>query len=199
MTKRTLLLAAMLFCMLALLSGCDDEDNGVVVTAEQLTNEGWNKFEAGDYGGAASSFEAAVALDTSYHPAYLGLGWAHLKQRNAGLAEEALKTYSLKVSGSDDAIAGLALACHAQDKLKDAIDYATQLLSSDPTWSFSHDVSSNYLDVALVLAHSYYETGDFQSSLDVVNQYFDPGFSVDPNTDQGRADLAVKLDSLYTG
>jgi len=199
MTKGILPVLLVLICSSLLLCGCGEKEKVTKVTAEQLTNQGWTKFAAGDYSGAGADFEAAIGLDTTYVDAYLGLGWAELKQFAAGLAEEAFEKYILKGGSSDDARTGLALACHAQDKCEDAIDNANQLLTSDPDWSFSHDGSTDYLDVALVLAHCYYETAQFESCLDVIKEYFDPGFSVDPNTDQGRTDLAAKLNALYTG
>ncbi len=201
MTKRTLLLALILISSFLLLCGCGgDGDGPTEPTAPELTADGWIKFGAANYAGAASDFEAAIGLDPDYQQAYLGLGWTRLYQQSAGLAESALKAYSLKLGTSDnDAIAGLALAYHAQDKLEDAMDQANQLLSSNPVWNFSHDPSTNYLDIALVLAHGYYETGQFAGCLNVVQQYFDSGFNVDPSTDQGRDQLAAKLESLYTG
>jgi tetratricopeptide (TPR) repeat protein len=201
MTKRTLVLTLTLISSLLLLCSCGGDDNGPTEpTAAQLTADGWVKFSAGNYGSAASDFEAAIGLDPDYKEAYLGLGWTRLYQQSAGLAESALKAYTLKLGTSDnDATAGLALAYHAQDKLEDAIDQASQLLSSNPGWSLSRDPSANYLDIALVLAHSYYETGQFASCLNVVKQYFDSGFDIDPSTDQGREQLAAKLESLYTG
>jgi outer membrane protein assembly factor BamD (BamD/ComL family) len=203
MTKRILLLLPILACSILLLCGCGDgDDNGTKITAEQLTNQGWGKFTAGDYTGASLDFKAANGLDPTYEAAYLGLGWAELKKSSAGLAESAFKTYLQKTSNSEGitaTIAGLALAYHAQDKFQDAIDQAEDLLTSSPNWEFSRDASTNHLDIALVMAQSYYEIGEFQSSLDVVRQYFDAGFSVDLTTDDGRKQLADKLESLYTG
>jgi tetratricopeptide (TPR) repeat protein len=204
MTKRFLLLLPILACSILLLCGCGDgDDKGTKITAEQLTNQGWTKFTAGDYTGANSDFKAANGLDPNYAPAYLGLGWTELRKSSAGLAESAFNTYLLKSSDSEGIIAasaGLILAYHAQDKFQDAIDQADDFLSSNPSWSFSpRDASMDYMDIALIMAQSYYEIGEFQSSLDVVRQYFDAGFSPDLTTDEGRKQLADKLESLYTG
>jgi tetratricopeptide (TPR) repeat protein len=196
---RKVFLLLVVFITLLLVVGCGEENGPTEVTAQQLTDQGWTKFAAGDYSGANADFEAAIGLDSTYSLAYFRLGWSRLYESSAGLAEEAFREYVSQTSGSNDTWAGLALACHAQDEFEDAMDYATQLLSSDPGWSFSTDPSTNYLDVALVLAHSYYMTAQFQSCLDVVNQYFDPSFSVNLDTDQGRTDLATKLNNLYTG
>ena len=200
MKKRCFLLIVVLLSSLLLVYGCGDDDGGLDQTPEKLIEQGWAKFAAGDDAGACADFKAAIGLSADTNEAYLGLGWAELRQDHAGLAQEAFETYLAKVSDSDEAKAGLALAYHAQDKLDDAIDMAEDVLSSDPSWSFSpHAPSINYLDLALILAESYYETADFSQSLLVVQQYFDPNFVVDPNTPKGRADLAKKLYSLYTG
>ena len=204
MTKRILLLLPILACSIILLCCCGDgDDNGPDVTPEQLTNQGWTKFAAGDYTNATLDFKAAIGLNANYADAYLGLGWAELKKSSAGLAESAFDAYLLKSSDSNGIVAanaGLVFAYHAQDKFQDAIDQAEDFLSSNPSWSYTQrDPSTDYLDIALVLAYSYYEIGEFQSSLDVIKQYFDAGFNPDLTTDEGRKQLADKLESLYTG
>jgi tetratricopeptide (TPR) repeat protein len=200
MIRRSLLLAAVLLSSLLLLYSCDDDDGGPTgLTAAELTDQGWTKFQAADFAGASADFKAATHLDPEFADAYLGLGWAELRRSNAGMAEDALETYLTMVSGSDNANAGLVLAYHAQDKFQDAIGKASLLLSSNPGWSFYKDASVDYLDIALVLAHSYYEIAEYQQSLDVVKQYFDPNFDPDLGTDAGRDELAAKLESLYTG
>ncbi|NIM97070.1 MAG: tetratricopeptide repeat protein [candidate division Zixibacteria bacterium] len=170
------------------------------ITPEQLTQQGWAKFEASDFGDACGDFGAAIDLDPDYEPAYLGLGWAELRLSNAGMAENAFITYLSKISGSDDdATAGLAFAYDAQEKYGDAIEKAEQLLSANPSWSFTHDPGVNHLDVALVLAEAYYQTAEYSQSLSIVQEYFDASFSPDLGTDEGRAQLADKLQELYTG
>jgi len=199
MKRRWYLWIMISLCPLLLLCDCG-EDNGIKITAEKLIEQGWAKFKAGNSSGASADFNAALGLDAEANEAYLGLGWAELRQTNAGLAEDAFVTYlSRTFSSEDDAKAGLALAYDAQDKFEDAIDNAEDLLASDPTWSFSHDSETNYLDVALVLAYGYYGIANFSQSLLVVQQYFDPNFVVDPNTPEGKKQLADKLEGLYTG
>lgn len=199
MKGRCCLWIAVLLSLLFLLYGCG-KDEVKKITAEELIKQGWAKFDAGDDPGASADFNAALGLDPEADEAYLGLGWAELRQSHAGLAEGPFTTYLSKVSDSDDAKAGLALAYHAQDKFEDAINMAEEVLSSDPTWSFSpHAPGINYLDLALILADSYYETAEFSQSLTVVQQYFDSNFVVDPDTPEGRKQLADKLENLYTG
>lgn len=200
MKKRWFLVIAILFSSLLLVNGCGENGEITEPTVDELIKQGWAKLEAGNDADASADFNAAIGLSADTNEAYLGLGWAELRQNHAGLAEEAFETYVAKFPGSDDAKAGLALACDAQDKFKDAIDNAEDLLSSNPTWSFSHDSGINYLDIALVLAYGYYYgEADFSQSLAVVQQYFDPSFNPDLSTDEGQDQLANKLESLYTG
>ena len=182
--------------------GCGKEEKGGGLTAQQLIDQGWVKFSAGNDAGASGDFNAAIGLDSSKHEAYFGLGWAELRQNHAGMAENAFVTYLLKDPNSSNAIdakAGLALAYHANKKFQEAIDQANSVLSSAPSWSFSKDSRINHLDLALILAESYYAIANFSQSLAMVNLYFDPSFTADITTSEGRAKLADKLQDLYTG
>ncbi|UCB51648.1 MAG: hypothetical protein JSV10_06565 [Candidatus Zixiibacteriota bacterium] len=198
MNKRCFLLIGVFLFSLILVYGCG-EDKVTPPTAGELTEQGWAKFAAGDDASASGDFNAALGLDPQFYEAYFGLGWAELRLNHAGMAEDAFVTYLAEKTGSNDAKAGLALACHAQDKFEDAIVAAEEVLDADPTWSFSRAPEINYQDVALVLAHSYYETADFEQSLQVIRDYLDPGYWVDTTTPEGRKQLADKLESLYSG
>jgi len=199
MNKRCFLLIAALLSLLLLAYGCDDDDDGIGQTAQQLIEQGLAKFDAGDYAGASGDFNAALGLDPEAYDAYFWLGWAELKHNHAGLAEDAFVSYLAEKTGSNDATAGLALAYHAQDKFEDAIPAAEEALGADPTWSFSRAPEVDYQDLALVLAHSYYETGDFSQCLIVVQTYLNPSFNANTSTPEGRRALADELERLYTG
>lgn len=201
MRRRWCLWTVISLSFLLLFCACgEDENGGITDTAEQLTRQGWTKFEAGDFNGAAADFHAAIGLDAEYAPAHLGLGWAELRRSRAGFAEDAFITYlAMSSAQGNDALAGLAFACDAESKPVEAIAYAEDLLTADPQWSFGHDGNVNYLDVALVLADNYYLTSEYEQSLAVVQQYFDSTFNPNIDTDQGRTELADKLASLYTG
>jgi tetratricopeptide (TPR) repeat protein len=200
MRRRWCLLALISLSFLLLFCACGDDGDGVTVTPEELTDQGWIKFQAGDFDGAAADFNAAIGLDSEYALAYLGLGWAELRRSRAGSAENAFINYMAKSTAqANDALAGLAFACDAESKLEEAIAYAEDLLTADPQWSFGRDGNINYLDIALILADNYYLTADYEASLEIVQQYFDSTFNPPINTDQGRTELADKLASLYTG
>ena len=197
MKKRWFLWTVILFTSLLFIYGCGKEGKHKQ-TAQELIDQGWAKFATGNFTGASADFNAANGLTTDTTEAYLGLGWAELRRNNAGLAEKAFVTYLAKVSDSNDAKAGLALAYDAQDKFQNAISMAEEVLQSAPTWMFSHDPKINHLDLAYVLADSYYSIANFSQSLVTVQHYFNlPDFKPDINTDQGRTELANKIEELY--
>jgi Tfp pilus assembly protein PilF len=201
MRKRWVLLIALLTGTLVFCLSC--EDKGVErVTASELIEKGWQKFEAGNFVSAQSDFTAALSISTNATDssgAFLGLGWTQLRQIQAGLAEGSFAEYLSHSSGRNDGRAGLALAYWAQGKFQSAIDTANAVLSSDASWAFGHDGSINYLDLGLLLVQSYYSLADYSASLNAVRQYFDSGFNVDIDTAEGRIELADKIESLWTG
>ncbi len=198
MQKRSFLLIVVLVGTLLFCLSC--EDKGVEkITAGELIQKGWLKFEAGNFAGARSEFTAALSISTSAGDSsetLLGLGWAELRQSQAGLAEKSFVEYLGFNSGSDDGSAGVALAYLAQAKFQSAIDAANAVLSSNSSWSFGHDPSIDHLDLRLLLAQSYYELADFDKSLEIV-RYFEPGFPADPDTPEGRRSLGDMIEGLW--
>lgn len=190
----TSIFALVIFC------ACGKEKKPTTLTAPELISQGWTKFEAGNFSGAGGDFDAAIGLDTTANEAYLGLGWAELRQSHGGLAEIAFLKYLSRVSVSDTAEAGLALAYLADAKFQDAITSAKAVLLSNSTWTFSHDSNINHLDLKLVIVQSYYETADYAQSLAAIKLYFDSSFNPgDVNTYEGRVALAEKIQSLNEG
>ena len=190
------------FFALVIFCGCGGDKGPTIVTAEELISQGWPKFVAGNFSGASGDFSAAIALDSSAnnYEGLLGLGWAELRQSHGGLAEKAFLKYLSKVSVSDDAEAGLALAYLADAKFEDAIVSANAVLLSNSDWTFSHASSINHLDLKLVIVQSYYETADYSQSLAAIKLYFDSSFNPgDVNTYEGRVALAEKIQSLNEG
>jgi tetratricopeptide (TPR) repeat protein len=202
MKKRYFSLIVILFAILLLVYGCGGNGGGGTQTAKELIDQGWTKFKAGNFSGASGDFNAALGLDAAAYEAYLGLGWAELRQNHGGLAENAFVIYVDSTSDSQyQARGGLVLAYLAQAKFQDAITTANVVLSAVPAWTFSSDDSNiNHLDLKLALVQSYYEIGDYTQCLDAIQTYFDSAFNPgDVNTDQGREALAEKIESLYTG
>jgi len=202
MQKKLFLLIVILMGTLLFYFGCGKKKGVEKSTASELIEKGWAKFEAGNFAGAGSDFSAALSIATNEADssgAFLGLGWAELRQDHGGLAENSLVEYLYLSPGSNDGRAGLAFAYWAQGKFQSAIDTANVVLSSDASWSFGHDNSVNYLDLRLLLAQCYYKLADFSASLGIVQQYFDQDFDADVNTPEGRIELGDKIEDLWTG
>lgn len=204
MQKRWFLLIVLLTGTLLFYLSC--EEKGVErVTASELIEKGWQKFEAGNSTGAGSDFSAALSISTTgsdSSAAFLGLGWAQLRLIQAGLAEKSLVEHLQLSPLSDDGRAGLAFACLAQvvqEKFQSAIDAADAVLSSDSSWTFGHDSSIDHLDLRLLQAQSYYALANYSMSLEIVQHYFDPNFNVNTDTPEGKTELAGKIESLWTG
>jgi tetratricopeptide (TPR) repeat protein len=203
MNKRPFLFTLVLVFSLFIIYGCGKEGGGGGQTAEELIEQGWTKFKAGNFDGASGDFNSALGLDSTAinYDGLLGLGWAELRQSHGGLAENAFLIYLSKTSDTQyQARGGLALAYLAQEKFQDAITTANVVLSGDPAWAFSHDTNINHLDLKLAVVQSYYGIGDYAQCLEAIQTYFDSAFNPgDVNTDQGREALADKIESLYTG
>jgi hypothetical protein len=195
MHKRLFLLVVILMGTLLFYSSCEKKGGGRTTPGE-LIQQGWLKFEGQNFVGAESDFSAALSISTTPTDsggALLGLGWAELRQSYGGLAENSLLKYLLLVPGNNDGRAGLAFAYPTTKKFREAIDTANVVLSSNPTWAFSHDPSINSDDLHLILAQSYYDIAIFDSSLMQVINYYDASFWVDVETPEGKFALGEKI------
>lgn len=197
MQKRLVLLIVILTGTLLFYFSC--EKKGVEkITARKLIEQGWGKFGVGNFAGAGSDFSAALsiaAIKIDSSDAFLGLGWAELRQNQGGLAENSLVKYLSFAPGDNDGRAGLAFAypIPPQNKFREAIDTANVILSSNPTWIFSHDASLDSVDLHLLLAQCYYDIAVFDSSLMQVIKYYDPNFWQDVSTQAGKDTLGQKI------
>jgi hypothetical protein len=195
MQKKLFLLIVILAGTLLFYSSC--EKKGVKkITASELVQQGWPKFEARNFAGAESDFSAAISISTNATDssgALLGLGWSQLRQNAGGLAEKSFIKYLSLTTGSIDGRAGLAFAYHTTQEFRESIDTANVVLLSNPNWAFNHDNSIDSTDLHLLLAQCYYLSAIFDSSLIQVREYYDPNFWVDVNTPAGMIALGEKV------
>jgi len=195
MQKKLFLLIVILAGTLLFYSSC--EKKGVKkITASELVQQGWPKFEARNFAGAESDFSAALSISTNATDssgAFLGLGWTQLRLNYGGLAENSLVKYLSLAPGDSDGRAGLAFAYSTTNKFREAIDTANVVLLSNPTWAFSHDNGINSADLHLLLAQCYYYIAIFDSSLMQVRQYYDndTSFWQDVSTPAGKDTLSM--------
>ncbi|MCK4416670.1 MAG: hypothetical protein KAV99_00695 [Candidatus Latescibacteria bacterium] len=178
------------------ISGCGDKGAEPEKTAPELIAEGWQAYEARDYGGALSKFNEVVTKDATLADAYTGLGWTNAK---LNVLSSAVTNFSQCLSLDPrnlDAKAGLAFVYNAQNEYSQSITKANEVLSIDPNWSFSHDNTLSSGDLHLLIAENYYALAEFENSLTEVRSFLNTSFAADVTTPEGRAALAAEIERL---
>jgi tetratricopeptide (TPR) repeat protein len=194
--KRTLIVS-ILGAAIACLSCGDDGPSGPGEDASPLVSQGWTYFEDGQFDSARVQFEEALSIEPDLADAHNGLGWSilflGLPPSNEPLDEAVTafeRAIDLELYAADPQV-GLAIAHQAEGDYEAAVDYALEALDLEPTYSFRHRQSVNYLDVRIVLAQSYFHMGEShypeaQAQVDIL----EPGNGLDPEDESSwRVDL----------
>lgn len=132
-------------------------------TAADLVRRGWERFTAGDLGGARTLFEAAEEKDPALAAAPLGLGWTRLRQRDLVAADVALRrAASLGESGADlHAAAAVVARDHAPVDWERALAAADAVLDRAADYVFRYDPSFDRRDVRLIAGQAAFALGDY--------------------------------------
>ena len=184
-------------------------------TEEDMANYGWVLYEQGDYVASYDWFSNSVREDENYQDGYNGLGWSFGKLVELDSAVKAFDVGLTKLQNprmldivAHDILAGLTFAHSALKHDSSAVAYGDSLIwlleqqIGDKTWSFPHDSTTNYLDVHVTLALSYFVLSDFTESLEHVQAIktalnpASPPYVVDINTVKGRNELAAEIEYL---
>ena len=184
-------------------------------TEEDMANYGWILYEQGDYVGSYEWFSNSVREDENYQDGYNGLGWTFGKLVELDSAVKAFDVGLTKQQNprmldivAHDILAGLTFAHSALKQDSSAVVYGDSLIwlleqqIGDKTWTFPHDSTTNYLDVHVTLALSYFALSDFTESLEHVQAIktalnpASPPYVVDTNTVRGRRQLAAEIEYL---
>ena len=184
-------------------------------TEEDMANYGWILYEQGDYVGSYEWFSNSVREDENYQDGYNGLGWSFGKLVDPDSAVQAFDVGLTKPQNprmldivAHDILAGLTFAHSALKQHSSAVAYGDSLIwlleqqKDDKTWTFPHDSTTNYLDVHVTLALSYFALSDFTESLEHVQAIktalnpASPPYVVDINTIKGRNQLAAEIEYL---
>ena len=184
-------------------------------TEEDMANYGWILYEQGDYVGSYEWFSNSVREDENYQDGYNGLGWSFGKLVDPDSAVQAFDVGLTKPQNprmldivAHDILAGLTFAHSALKHDSSAVAYGDSLIwlleqqIGDKTWTFPHDSTTNYLDVHVTLALSYFALSDFTESLEHVQAIktalnpASPPYVVDTNTVRGRRQLAAEIEYL---
>ena len=184
-------------------------------TEQDMANYGWNLYEQGDYVTSYEWFINSIIEDNNYQDGYNGLGWTFGKLVEL---DSAVQTFTVGLSKplnernttnvSQEILAGLAFAHSALKQDSSVILYGDSLIwlinqqIGEKIWSFSHDSTTNYLDVHVTLALSYYALSDYDESIVNVQAIktalnpASPPYIVNTTTVQGREELAAEIEYL---
>lgn len=169
-----------------------------VKEAEELTNEGWEKFSYGipsAYQNAIIKFNEAIEKDPDYAEPYSGIGWSNARLTNLAEAISYFNQCLSLNSNHVDAHAGLAFVYNARKNYDSAISSAKEALRINPNWIFVHDQSLSHSDLRLMLAESYFALGNFNECLSQV-KILNSTFVANINTFDGRSALAEEIERL---
>lgn len=194
--KRYILPVAALV-VLSLALGCGDNGGGPELTAEQLTEQGWDKFEDNQFEEAVSEFDQALGKDPEYGEAYNGVGWCCVKIDSL---EAAIDAFGQAISNgviSADPRAGKAIVYRDLEPVdfQMAIDWADSGLAIDSDYAFTHDDTFDYKDLRLILAQSYYGLSQYDEALAQVD-ILNPTNTLDPESDTYIEDLLAEIQRL---
>ncbi len=196
--KRRLQLLVLLLAGLsaaALLAGCGDSESTPPEPA--TVDDGWRKFESGDYAGAISIFNEVLAEDSEENDARNGLGWAFAYSGELGSAKEQFETAIGRDSDLVDSRAGLSAVLLARGDTDGAITHASEALDLGDAWSFAHATGVDQLDLHLILAQAYFRRGgDDLAMAQAEADILDPSNDLDPaesSTWNGQPTYAAAL------
>ena len=184
-------------------------------TEEDMANYGWTLYEQGEYLDSYEWFSNSILEDLDYHDGYNGLGWTFGKLVEMDSAVQVFNVGLTKPQNprmldivAHDILAGLTFAHSALKHDSSVVHYGDSLIwlikqkIGDKTWIFPHDSTTNYLDVHVTLALSYYALSDFAESLGHVQSIktalnpASPPYVVNTTTIVGRDQLAAEIEYL---
>ena len=201
-----------IFILLLIFAACRKQWNA---TDEDMANYGWILYEQGDYVGSYEWFSNSIQEDLDYQDGYNGLGWTFGKLVDLDSAVQAFEIGLRKPQNpmildivAHDILAGLTFAHSALKHDSSAVNYGDSLIwlieqkKGEKTWIFPHDSTTNYLDVHVTLALSYFALSAFTESLEHVQAIkavlnpTSPPYVVNTTTIIGRDQLAAEIEYL---
>jgi hypothetical protein len=145
-----------------------------------LTLEGWSTYEEGNLVAAISQFLVARDENPDCADAENGLGWTYARFDSLEDAVESFEAALTLDENLIDAWAGLALVSSARSDHEEAINSALQVLDVEgDDYVFRRDASVTSADLRLLLAQSYFYTGQYDLAQEQVD-LLDPDNGLDP-------------------
>jgi len=201
-----------IFILLLIFAACRKQWNP---TEEDMANYGVSLYEQGEYLDSYEWFSNSIQEDLDYQDGYNGLGWTFGKLVELDSAVQVFDIGLTKPQNprmldivAHDILAGLTFAHSALKHDSSVVHYGDSLIwlikqkIGEKTWIFPHDSTTNYLDVHVTLAMSYYALSDFAESLGHVQSIktalnpASPPYVVNTTTIVGRDQLAAEIEYL---
>ena len=201
-----------IFFLLLIFVACRKQWNA---TEEDMANYGWILYEQGEYLDSYEWFSNSILEDLDYQDGYNGLGWTFGKLVELDSAVQIFDIGLTKPQNprmldivAHDILAGLTFAHSALKHDSSVVHYGDSLIwlieqkIGEKTWVFPHDTTTNYLDVHVTLALSYYGLSEFVESLGHVQSIWavlEPTkapYVVNTSTIVGRNQLAAEIEYL---
>ncbi len=145
---------------------------------------GWSNFESQKYDSAVINFTAAYNEATTAAvrgEALSGRGWSYTYKRelSKGKADFVFATGLTGIAPAvlDDIRVGGAFALYSLNDFSTAASYASAALTSNSSYVFTHDAKVTAKRVRILLAQSYYATGQFfhcAAQLDLLDAAYAP-------------------------
>jgi tetratricopeptide (TPR) repeat protein len=197
--KRTFLLLIIL-PLITWFAGCGGGGDGGSTppdppTDAEVLDDAWSALDDGDLAEAEEEFRRLLSREALIPQALDGLGWTFTVGADP---DSALANFRRAAAAGvdttdvqDQARAGQCFAENAMGHHDEAIT-AGEMVTMP--WSLVLDRTYDGDDVHLTLASSHYMLGDFEDSLQALNQVIN--FVADVETVEGRAALAAKIEEL---
>ncbi|NQV42767.1 MAG: hypothetical protein HQ506_10465 [Candidatus Marinimicrobia bacterium] len=188
-----------LFALILLISffGCREK---IEPEVDDFVEYGWTLYAERDFDRALEHFLEGLAMDANYIDGYNGAGWCYIEFNkpdtaiiffNNGLDLITIDSSQVRF----EMLAGIALSYHVTGDYVRAISRGEELIEFRPVFEFSHNWRIDYVEITIMLAAANYAAGDFAVALGWV-QSLDEDFVVDISTNEGRALLIKKIETL---
>jgi len=180
-----------------MMTACGSSDQGVdPIPLPTLVEQGWEAFEAGDFAGAKTDFDLAIADDPTNSDAHNGLGWSNMNLddlQGAVTSFDAALTHGF--TGADPH-AGKAIVLRDLEPVDytAAISSANTALGIESNYAFAHDAGLDWKDLRLILAQSHFALGEYVEANTQVGIL--GGTVQDPDSPTFVSDLLAEIDRL---
>ncbi len=168
------------------------QENTKSVTYDQLIKRAEISFSASEYASALQYFLDATEKNDLSSYGYMGAGWCYFRMDSLTRARDQFLVGAEKDDANGDLYAGWAFILNAQQLYSLSNDKAYQTNSG---WMFSLDSSLNSGHVHILKAQNHLLQGHYAEALAEVKTV-DTNFNADISTDVGRAQLAMRIETL---